>query len=114
MIYSHTQISRYLHCPKSYRYSYLDGWREKETRAAMAFGRPITSLPRLADADVVVSLDADPLGAGPRQIVHARGFAARRQARKGVDGIGRLYAVESAPTQLRAPLIIGSPEFMFR
>ena len=28
--------------------------------ATMAFGRPITALPRLADADVVVSLDADP------------------------------------------------------
>jgi hypothetical protein len=39
MIFSHTQISQYLRCPKSYRYRYLDGWREKETCAAMAFGR---------------------------------------------------------------------------
>src|ERR1700690_2070679 len=39
MIFSHTQISQYLRCPKSYRYRYLDGRREKETRAAMAFGR---------------------------------------------------------------------------
>jgi hypothetical protein len=39
MVYSHTQISQYLRCPRSYRYRYLDGWREKETRAAMAFGR---------------------------------------------------------------------------
>ena len=39
MIYSYTQISNYLRCPRSYRYRYLDGWREKETRAAMAFGR---------------------------------------------------------------------------
>jgi len=39
MIFSHTQISQYLRCPRSYRYRYLDGWREKETRAAMAFGR---------------------------------------------------------------------------
>src|SRR5258708_5406031 len=38
MVYSHTQISQYLRCPRSYRYRYLDGWREKETRAAMAFG----------------------------------------------------------------------------
>jgi len=37
--YSFTQISQYLRCPRSYRYRYLDGWREKETRAAMAFGR---------------------------------------------------------------------------
>src|ERR1700687_3378485 len=39
MGYSYTQISQYLRCPRSYRYRYLDGWREKETRAAMAFGR---------------------------------------------------------------------------
>jgi hypothetical protein len=39
MVYSYTQISRYLRCPRSYRYHYLDGWREKESRAAMAFGR---------------------------------------------------------------------------
>src|SRR5438270_11562231 len=39
MDYSFTQISNYLRCPRSYRYRYLDGWREKETRAAMVFGR---------------------------------------------------------------------------
>src|SRR5260370_28401031 len=39
MVYSYTQISQYLRCPRSYRYRYLDGCREKETRAAMVFGR---------------------------------------------------------------------------
>jgi len=39
MIYSFTQISNYLRCPRSYRYRYLDGWREKDTRAALIFGR---------------------------------------------------------------------------
>ena len=39
MVYSYTQISQYVRCPRSYRYRYLDGWREKDTRAAMAFGR---------------------------------------------------------------------------
>jgi PD-(D/E)XK nuclease superfamily protein len=39
VVYSHTQISQYLRCPRSYRYRYLDGWREKDTRAAMIFGR---------------------------------------------------------------------------
>ena len=39
MIYSYTQISHYLSCPRSYRYRYLDGWKEKDTRAAMLFGR---------------------------------------------------------------------------
>jgi hypothetical protein len=39
VIYSYTQISQYLRCPRSYRYRYLDGWKEKDTRAAMIFGR---------------------------------------------------------------------------
>jgi len=39
MVYSYTQISRYLRCPRSYRYRYLDGWTEKETKASMIFGR---------------------------------------------------------------------------
>src|SRR5271166_771381 len=39
MNYSYTQIAQYLRCPRSYRHRYLDGWREKETRAAVLFGR---------------------------------------------------------------------------
>jgi CRISPR/Cas system-associated exonuclease Cas4 (RecB family) len=39
MIYSYTQISQYLGCPRRYKHRYLDGWREKDTRAAMLFGR---------------------------------------------------------------------------
>jgi len=39
MVYSYTQISQYLRCPRIYRYRIWMGWREKETRAAMVFGR---------------------------------------------------------------------------
>jgi len=39
MIYSYTQISQYLTCPRRYRHRYLDGWKEKDNRAAMLFGR---------------------------------------------------------------------------
>jgi hypothetical protein len=39
MTYSYTQISRYLTCPRSYRHRYLHGWREKDTRANVLFGR---------------------------------------------------------------------------
>jgi hypothetical protein len=37
--YSYTQISQYLSCPRRYRHRYLDGWQDKDTRAAMLFGR---------------------------------------------------------------------------
>ena len=39
MTYSYTQISQYLACPRRYRHRYLDGWKEKDTRAAALFGR---------------------------------------------------------------------------
>ena len=39
MTYSYTQIRQYLSCPRRYRHRYLDGWQEKDTRAAMLFGR---------------------------------------------------------------------------
>jgi CRISPR/Cas system-associated exonuclease Cas4 (RecB family) len=37
--FTYTQISQYLSCPRRYRHRYLDGWKQKETRAAMLFGR---------------------------------------------------------------------------
>ena len=39
MTYSYSQVSQYLTCPRRYRHRYLDGWQEKDTRAAMLFGR---------------------------------------------------------------------------
>src|ERR1700674_5313366 len=39
MTYSYTQINQYLACPRRYKHHYLDGWKEKDTRAAMLFGR---------------------------------------------------------------------------
>ena len=38
MTYSYTQLAHYLACPLRYRYRYLDGWQEKETRAGLLFG----------------------------------------------------------------------------
>jgi len=39
MTYSYSQISQYITCPRRYRHRYLDGWQEKDSRAAMLFGR---------------------------------------------------------------------------
>src|SRR5215472_4661513 len=39
MVYSYTQISAFLACPRKYRYRYLDGWAERPTRAGLLFGR---------------------------------------------------------------------------
>ena len=64
----------------------------------LAFGRRLRLRPRLADADVIVTLDADPLGPGPDQIVNARAFSDRRRVRRDRKAMSRLYALESAPT----------------
>ncbi|MBA2934403.1 4Fe-4S dicluster domain-containing protein [Sphingomonas sp. CGMCC 1.13654] len=62
----------------------------------LAFGRPLTMRPRLAEADVLVLLDADPLGPGPDQIAFARAWADRRGARGKPQ---RTYVVEPSLTQ---------------
>jgi molybdopterin-containing oxidoreductase family iron-sulfur binding subunit len=77
---------------KWYRYEPVDD--DAERRGAMqAFGRPLTALPRLRDARVVLALDADPIGFGPEQIRLSREFAAARQTSSPADFL-RLYVVE--------------------
>ena len=39
MTYSYTQIAQYLSCPRRYKHHYLEGWKEKDTRSTMLFGR---------------------------------------------------------------------------
>ncbi len=62
--------------------------------STQAFGRPLTPRPRLRDADVVLLLDADPLGPGPDQIAYARAWSQRRQRAP----MHRLYALEASPS----------------
>ena len=65
---------------------------------AAAFGRRLTPRPRLADADVILTLDADPLGPGPEQVALARGWATRRR----MDPMPRLYTIEASPSSTGA------------
>ena len=52
MTYSYTQISQYLTCPRRYRHRYLDGWKEKDTRAAMLSARLRTGARALFSAKI--------------------------------------------------------------
>ena len=65
--------------------------------ARRAFGRDVEPQYHLDRADVIVSLDADVLAAGPGHLRHARDFAGRRRADRP-DRMSRLYAVEGMPT----------------
>ncbi len=62
--------------------------------AALAFGEPVQTHLHLAEAEVVVCLDADPLFDHPDAVRHARELAPRRQGEHGSST--RLYAVEAA------------------
>jgi molybdopterin-containing oxidoreductase family iron-sulfur binding subunit len=66
--------------------------------AARVFGRPLQQHLRLDQAEVVVSLDDDILGPGPRQAMHGRLWAVRRLARQKSDGDCRLFVAEPTPS----------------
>jgi len=85
--------------------------------AAMAFGAPVNTYYNVANANVIVALDADFLSMGPASFRYAREFAARRRVREGgPKTMNRLYVVEPTPTPTgtkadhRLPLRAGDVE----
>jgi MoCo/4Fe-4S cofactor protein with predicted Tat translocation signal len=68
-----------------------------ETRLAglrSAAGRDVDLMLRFDRAEVILTLDADPLLTDPEMVRHARGFAAGRRAGTSGGRMNRLYAVE--------------------
>ncbi len=66
--------------------------------ARLAFGRHVHCHYRIAQADVILSLDADFLNAGPGHVRYARDFADRRRVAGEDRAMNRLYAAESLAT----------------
>jgi molybdopterin-containing oxidoreductase family iron-sulfur binding subunit len=67
----------------------------------LAFGEFADAQYRFEQADVILALDADFLGAGPGALRYAREFAARRRP-ENAERMNRLYAIESMPTSTGA------------
>ncbi len=63
----------------------------------LAFGEFVEARYDLEKADVIVSLDADFLAAGPGGLAYARQFAARRRPEEA-EKMNRLYVLETMPT----------------
>ncbi|NQT36690.1 MAG: TAT-variant-translocated molybdopterin oxidoreductase, partial [Planctomycetes bacterium] len=63
--------------------------------AARVFGNPYRVHPKLAEARVIVCLDADPLGSHPASVRLAHDFAQSRELSEQKTWMSRLYAVES-------------------
>ncbi len=66
--------------------------------AVQAFGEPVNTYYQLAQADVILSLDADFLCSGPASVRYAADFASRRRVRGNQTAMNRLYVVESTLT----------------
>lgn len=61
----------------------------------IAFGNKLRVAPKLENAKVVISLDADFMGTGADNVRNIRAFADGRRIRSTEDDINRLYVVES-------------------
>ncbi|MBE7185712.1 MAG: 4Fe-4S dicluster domain-containing protein [Methylobacterium mesophilicum] len=66
--------------------------------ARLVFGRPLDRHLHLERAEVVVSLDDDLLGPGPRQTLQARAWSDRRIAAQNGEGESFLFVAEPTPT----------------
>ncbi|HET6955188.1 MAG TPA: TAT-variant-translocated molybdopterin oxidoreductase [Vicinamibacterales bacterium] len=69
--------------------------------AKLAFGEYVDAQYHFDQADVILSLDADFLGAGPGGLRYARDFSKRRRP-EDAEHMNRLYAIESMPTSTGA------------
>jgi molybdopterin-containing oxidoreductase family iron-sulfur binding subunit len=90
------QIEGLLKTYPSMRWHMFEPTEDPDADAAkMVYGKPLTLRPRLADADVVIAFDADPLGYGPDQVRNGRALIERR---KHDRASARFYSVESGMT----------------
>ncbi len=89
--------------PQAMWHQYEPCGRDNEREGArMAFGKPVNTVYRFGQADVIVSLDADFLTSGPGHVRYAREFSSRRAMDSPASKLNRLYVVESMPTSTGA------------
>jgi Fe-S-cluster-containing dehydrogenase component len=85
--------------PRAHWYHEPDAGEAHALSAAeAAFGERLLPRLHLDRAEVILTLDADPLGPGPEQVRHAHDFATARDAGSQSGSYARLYAVEPSPT----------------
>ncbi len=85
--------------PQAKWHQYEPGSRDTVREGAkLAFGEYVNTVYHFDQADVIVSLDADFLSAGPGAVRYARDFADKRRVTGPESTMNRLYVVESTPT----------------
>ncbi len=89
--------------PEAKWHQYEPCGRDNEREGArLAFGRPVNTVYRFDQADVIVSLDSDFLSSGAGHVRYAREFSSRRAIEGPQSKLNRLYVVESMPTNTGA------------
>ncbi|WP_164009247.1 TAT-variant-translocated molybdopterin oxidoreductase [Pyxidicoccus trucidator] len=89
----HNRILKKLPNARFYGYTAMTQDSESEATRALFGGQPVSALYDFAQADVVLSLDADFLEARPANLAYARQFGARRDPKAG--SLNRLYVAEA-------------------
>ena len=85
--------------PQAKWHQYEPGSRDTVREGSkLAFGEYVNTVYHLDQADVIVSLDADFLTAGPGAVRYARDFADKRRVTGPESTMNRLYVAESTPT----------------
>ncbi len=74
------------------------GGNDARVGSRLAFGDFVNTSYRLDKTEVILALDADFLCTGAANLRYARDWADRRQARRGVESMSRMYMVESMPS----------------
>jgi hypothetical protein len=112
MTYSYTQIAQYLRCPRSYRHRYLDGWREKDNRPALLFGRCFEQALAafFAREDSAVALFSEWSKYQDAQLEYSREDNWERMFRQGVQLLERLaqdnrIEVQNPPKTMQVKLL---------
>ncbi len=93
-------IGELLHQFPEARWHWYEAARREEATNGGEASQAHHALPvyRIADADVIVALDADFLHSMPGSLAYAREFAGRRHPSIAQGSMNRLYAAEPAPT----------------
>jgi len=94
------QLRALLHAFPAARWHQYEPVGRDNTRAGahLAFGEPVHTVYKLANAAVILALDADFLGCTAGSVRYAHDFAASRRVMAGQSAMNRLYAVEPMPS----------------
>ena len=92
MAYSYSQIAQYLRCPRSYRYRYFEGRKEKDSRPTLLFGRSLEQAlgAYFRNEDSTAALFSEWTRYREAQLEYSHGDSWERTLRHGVQLLERL------------------------